>query len=847
VDDADVLLSDGSTVHVRPITPDDADRLVALHARFSDRTRYLRFFAPYPRIPPQDLARFVNVDHLDREALVAVVGDDLIAVGRYERLGSGADDAEVAFVVEDAHQGRGVGSLLLEHLAAAARHNGITRFVAEVLPQNRPMLHVFADAGFQVNRQYEDGVVHLTFPIAPTSRSIEVQRRREQSTEAASAARLMNPRFVAIYGARRDGSGIGATLLRHIIEGGYRGAIYPIHREISTLDGLPAFASAADVPADVDLALVAVPTHEVLWAVEDAGRAGAHALVVVSSGFAEAGDEGAVAQQAVLAAARAHGVRVVGPNCLGILNTDPALRLNATLAPFPPERGRVGIVSQSGAMGMAILAEARQRGVGLSSFASVGNRADVSGNDLLQYWRDDPHTDIVLLYIETFGNPHKFSRIARELGRDKPIVVVWAGAGPNAGLDASALAALFAHSGVIRAQTVAEMFDVAELLANQPLPAGDRVGVVGNAAALVGLASGSCARAGLSVPPSGRIVPTDSEPEVLAQAVAQALADERIDTVLVVVAPPLPSVDVIYETAVAQAVEGADKPVVAAFVGFTVPRTPAWFTTVEDAVRALAHVTRYANWRRQPNGAVPHLSDVDPSLARAVVAKLGPPGELLSAYGVSVLPTRTARTEREALEAAEDVGYPVAVKAAGPELRHRLDLGAVRLDVLDPTSLRAAYREITARYGPSVLVQPMAPPGVACVIEVVDDPAFGPVVGFGLGGIASHLLGDRAWRVAPLTDADAARMVRAPRATAMLEGYRGAPPVDLAAIEDLLVRMGQLADENPEVDRLLLNPVLAHPSGLSIVHADVSYGDSSPRPDTGPRRLITAPSPRPSS
>jgi acyl-CoA synthetase (NDP forming)/GNAT superfamily N-acetyltransferase len=848
-----VLLSDGSTVHIRQISPDDADRIVALHARFSERTRYLRYFSPYPRIPARDLARFVNVDHRDREALVMASGDDLIAVGRYERLGPQASDAEVAFVVEDAHQGRGVGSLLLEHLAEAARTVGITRFVAEVLPENRPMLRVFHEAGYQVSREWADGVVHLTFPIAATSRSVQVQRDRERHPEAASIARLLTPRSVAVYGVRRDGTGAGARLLQHLVDGGFTGPVYPIHPRASTVDGRPAFPSAGKAPGPVDLAVVAVPASVVPGVVADAGTAGVHSVIVVSAGFAEVDSAGAQAQSDLLATARSHGVRLVGPNCLGIANTDPAVRLNATFALQIPEQGRIGVFCQSAAMGIAMLSKLGDRGLGLSTFVSVGNRADVSGNDLLQFWRDDPRTDVVLLYLETFGNPHKFARLARELGRDKPIVAVAAGAaaGPGSGSDRvawphalapddEAVAALVVHSGVIRVETVAELLDVGQILAEMPLPGGDRVGVVGNAAALVQLADAACTRAGLGRASAARTLPAGAGAAGLADLVRDALADDTLDTVYVVIAPPLPGGRVDDPVAaVAGAVAGADKPVIATIVGepSTARGAVPHFGTVEEAVRALGHVTRYAAWRRQPVGEFPNLSDVDSEVARTIVTEQRSATELLAAYGMTVLPTRRAATEPSLVRAARQVGYPVVVKAAGPDLRHRLDLGAVRLDIADARSLKLAYAEISARFGPDVLVQPMAPPGVACVVEVVDDPAFGPIVGFGLGGIATELLGDRAWRAAPLTDADAAALVRAPRAATMLLGYRGATPVDLAALENVLLRVGILADENPAVRRLLLNPVLAHEEGLSVVHAEVIYGEPHARPDTGARRL----------
>jgi acyl-CoA synthetase (NDP forming)/GNAT superfamily N-acetyltransferase len=856
---ADVLLADGSTVHMRQITPDDADRVVAMHARFSDRTRYLRYFSPYPRIPPRDLAHFVNVDHDDREALVAVVGDDLIAVGRYDRLGPDSRDAEVAFVVEDAYQGRGVGSILLEHLAAVAAQAGVTRFVAEVLPQNGTMLRVFGDAGYQVSREYADGVVHLTFPIAPTARSVEVARSRDQHNQAASVARLLAPRVVTVYGVRRDGTGVGAALLRHITDGGFTGTVRVVHPEATAADAGP-----------VDMAVVAVPADRVAAVVDDAGASGTHAMVVVSSGFAELDQAGALAQAELVAAARAVGMRLVGPNALGVVNTDPAVSLNASLAPQLPRRGRVGLFCQSGALGIAVLAEAHTRELGLSTFVSAGNRADVSGNDLLQFWRTDPGTDVVLLYLETFGNPRTFARIAREVGRDKPIVVVATGSAGLGGafgavaLDADATAALFARSGIVRVATISELFDVGEVFARQPLPTGRRVRVLGNSPALVSLATGTCARAGLSVVLPGRSVPVPVGVEALAAEIRAASAGDEADAVLVVIAPALPEADLpvagtahaggdggldpgqavaAYLGAVAAVGRDTDTPVVVTMVGAGAITTPnrvpdlPVFATVEEAVRALAHVVRYAMWRREPTGTLPDLSTVDLEAARGIAAAEGPVDGLLAAYGVSVLPALPASDSRSARAGAERLGYPVALKAAAAHLRHRLDLGAVRLNLADARAVSRAYGQVAAQFGPDVLVQAMAPPGVACVVELVDDPVFGPIVGFGLGGVASDLLGDRAWRTAPLTDIDAAALVRAPRAAALLGGYRGAAPADVAALADLLIRVGQLADEIPQVKRLVLNPVLAHPEGISVLHASVTYGEAAPRPDTGPRRL----------
>ncbi|SCG71202.1 Acyl-CoA synthetase (NDP forming) [Micromonospora coxensis] len=843
----DVLLSDGTTVQLRPIRPDDAPEIVAMHSRFSERTRYLRYFSPYPRIPERDLQRFVNVDHRDREAFVVLAGGRIVAVGRYERLGPQAPEAEVAFVVEDAYQGRGIGSVLLEHLAAAASRYGIVHFVAEVLPANGAMLRVFADFGYQVQRQYADGVVHLTFPIAPTEATLEVQRGREHRTEARSIARLLAPRGIAVYGASATGQGVGAAVLGHLRDGGYTGAIVPVHPSATTVAGLPAYPSAADAGHEIDLAVVAVSPEAAPTVVADAAAAGVHGLVVISAGFAEAGAEGAAAQRALVRAAHAAGMRVVGPNCLGVANTDEKVRLNATLAPALPAPGRVGLFSQSGVFGVALLAEAHRRGLGLSSFVSAGNRADVSGNDLLQYWQDDPGTDVILLYLETFGNPRKFARLARRIGRDKPVVALASlarpvGLGDGPALDEAAVSALFAQSGVIRVDTVAELLDVGVLLAHQPLPAGPRVAVVGNSSALTGLAATACAAQGLVLADG---YPRDVGPHAGAAefttALAESAADEGVDALVAVFAPPLPGQLTAEEadfTAALPAALAAGKPTVATFLAGRVPAGVPAYPSVEEAVRALGRVTSYAGWLRRDPGTPPELSRVDPDAGQAALrADPSDPAGLLAAYGIDLVGSAPAMTADEAVAAAGRLGWPVALKAAAPGLRHRLDLGAVRLDLADEAALRRAYAEMAPVFGPEVLVQPMVPPGVACVVELMEDPAFGPVVGFGLGGVATELLGDRAWRAVPLTDRDAAELVDEPRAAPLLRGHRGAAPVDRAALADLLLRVGRLADEQPRVRSLTLNPVLARPDGISVLHATVRVGTAGARPDTGPRRL----------
>ncbi|MFX0593770.1 bifunctional acetate--CoA ligase family protein/GNAT family N-acetyltransferase [Melissospora conviva] len=845
----DVLLTDGTTVQLRPICPEDADAILAMHSRFSERTRYLRYFSPYPRIPARDLRRFVNVDHRDREAFVVLSGERIVAVGRYDRLGPDAPDAEVAFVVEDSFQGRGIGPVLLEYLAEAGRQVGLTRFVAEVLPANGAMLRVFADFGYHVERQYADGVVHLTFPIAPTEQTLQVQHGRELRTEARSIARLLTPRGVVVYGASASGQGVGAALLAHLRDGGYTGAIVPVHPSAETVAGLPAYRHAADAGVPVDLAVVAVATDAVPGVLADAAAAGAYGLVVISAGFAEAGPAGVEAQRDLVRRAHAAGMRVVGPNCLGIANTDERFRLNATLAPRLPAAGRVGFFSQSGAFGVALLAEADRRGLGLSSFVSAGNRADVSGNDLIQYWQEDPGTDVILLHLETFGNPRKFARLARRIGRSKPVVALASparppGVGDSPGPDAAAVTALFARSGVIRVDTVQELFDVGVLLANQPLPTGRRVGIVGNSTALAGLAATACRAQGLEVAAGYPVeVGPQAGADEFADVLADAAVDDRVDALVVTFAPPLPGqlsgTDADFTAAVASVALAGEKPTVATFLVGDLPAAVPSYPTVEEAVRALARVSEYADWLRQPAGVFPELPGVDTAAAGALLDSGAPDAtrRLLAAYGIEVAESMPVTSAEEAVATAARLGYPVALKSAGAGLRHRLDLGAVRLDLQDAHAVRQAYREMAALFGAETLVQHMVPPGVSCVVELVEDPAFGPVVGFGLGGVATELLGDRAWRAAPLTDRDAIALVDEPRAAPLLRGYRGAQAVDREALADLLLRVGRLADEQPRVRALTLNPVLARPDGLSVLHAVVHVGAPGNRPDKGPRHL----------
>ncbi|MGH4036175.1 GNAT family N-acetyltransferase [Actinomycetota bacterium Odt1-20B] len=944
--EADVVLRDGGTARIRPITEADADRLTSFYEQVSDESKYYRFFAPYPRLSAKDVHRFTHHDYVDRVGLAAVVGGEFIATVRYDRIDANGmaassrpsptatlaggrlapappvpDEAEVAFLVQDAHQGRGVASALLEHIGAVARERGIRRFAAEVLPANSKMIKVFTDAGYQQKRSFEDGVVRLEFDIEPTDRSLAVQHAREQRAEARSVQRLLTPGSVAVIGVGRSPGGVGRSLLRNLKEAAFTGSLYAVNAAFAEdqppVDGVPAHRSVADIADPVDLAVVAVPAERVPEVVAACGERGVQGLVVISAGYAESGAEGRERQRELVRQARSYGMRIIGPNAFGVINTSPETGLNASLAPQSPARGRIGLFTQSGAIGIALLSGLHRRGAGLSTFVSAGNRADVSGNDLLQYWHEDPDTDVTLMYLESIGNPRKFTRLARRTATAKPLVVVQgarhSGIAPTGHavratrLPHATVSALLRQAGVIRVDTVTEMVDAGLLLAGQPLPAGPRVAILGNSESLGLLTYDACVAEGLRpLPP--RDLTTAATPADFRAALAEALSDGACDAVIVTAIPwvgesidesaaegeglaaaltsategcPAKPVAVVHvelgglaealaaatrtrpdarvpapgtETARSEEdAQPADPPPLTGHGTGTLPAYPA----AERAVRALSEAVKYAQWHRDAGnpGKVPEYEDIDESgtadLVTALLAKnddargttlAGPDAHaLLARYGIAVKAARPAPDPDAAARAAAQLGYPVALKTTAPHLRHRADLGGVRLDLADEDQLRRAYAELTETFGtPEELrpvVQGMAPRGVDTVVRAVLDPAAGAVLSFGLAGAASELLGDTAHRLIPVTERDAAQAIRSIRTAPLLFGWRGSAPVDTAALEELLLRVSRLVDDHPEVVAVSLEPVVVAQRGLTVLGASVRLAPPPARTDLGPRTL----------
>ncbi len=880
--EADVLLADGRAASIRPITPDDSERIRALHASLSDEAVYFRFFTFHRTLSEVELEHFTGVDYLDRLALVAFVDGELVGVARYDRP-PGRDEAEVAFTIRDDQQGRGLGTVLLEHLASAARARGIRRFVADTLSDNAKMLGVFRGAGFAERTSFEAGVVRVTLELDPSPAYLVKVEERDRLAAVASIERLMRPASIAVIGASRRARTIGHELLVNLASGGFTGRIYPVNPAGGVIAGLKVYGSVSEIPETVDLAVIAVAAAQVPSVVSQCGRSGVGGLVVISAGFAETGEAGRASEREILGMARWFGMRVIGPNCMGIVNTDPEISMNATFSPVAPVRGTLGFSSQSGGLGIAILNEATRRDLGVSSFVSIGNKVDVSGNDLLRYWEVDPATSVILMYLESFGNPRHFARISRRISHTKPIVAVKSGRSASGSRGASShtaamatpdatVDALFRQAGVIRVDTLEELFDVADVLSHQPLPRGPSVAIVGNAGGPGVLAADACEGYGLSVPelsattqkqlrdvlsPEAAVTnPVDCVASATAQdyrkALELVLADDAIDAVIVIFTPPLVTQADDVAAAVASVASAASKPILANFLASTgtvealhsgLRRVP-WFAYPESAARTLGHIVPYACWRNLPEEEPPEMHDIDRATARGVVTEaLGrikdgsgqwlaakQAAALLGAYGIPVVESVRATSAEAAVAAAERIAGPVALKLDMPGVVHKTDVGGVRLALRGSADVAPAAAELLERFGSgaAVVVQPMVAPGIETICGVVEDPAFGPLVMFGLGGTATEVLGDRVLSLVPLNRPEAERMISSLKSAPLLQGYRGAEPADVGALADLLCRVARLAEDVPELVEMDLNPVVAWSRGQGCVVIDAKVRIAAP-------------------
>jgi acetyl coenzyme A synthetase (ADP forming)-like protein len=870
--ETEVLLKDGSRILLRPIKKDDVERWLNFISRLSDRTKYLRFHS-VPKLGREDAIRFCSVDYDNAFAFVAEVlrnrRRDIVAIGRYYRIPY-KPSAEVSFVVEDAYQRKGIGTKFMEWLANVARDNGITTFEASVLAENMEMVHVFKNYGFHITSELEENEYRVTFPIARTKLVTKKEEARERTATVASLRSFLYPRSVAIIGASREPGTIGQLLFRCIMQSRFSGVVYPINPNAEAIMSVKAYPSVLDVSGDIDLALIAVPAPLVAKVTDECGHKGVHGIVVISDGFKERGGEGAQREQELRDIALGHGMRIVGPNCMGVINTDSGINLNATFSRIFPPQGNVAFLSQSGALGLSILEHANNLNMGISTFISVGNRADISSNDMLQYWEQDEATKVILLYLESFGNPRKFARIARRVSGTKPIVAVKGGSSTVGSRAASshtgALAtpqiasdALFHQAGIIRVNALEELFNVATLLSNQPVPRGKRVAIVTNGGGPGIIAADACEQYGLALPELSPDViktlrsvvkrdimlrnPLDltaAATEDDFKGVLKILADDNsFDAIFTIFMPPTIVDPKETEDAIRQVApffQRKKKTLLACFMGQrgfktklgTSGRFVPCYPFPEEAVSALAKTAEYSDWLKRPKGSIPKIRGLKRERAQKLIdaALTSSPerplwlsaqgiADLLNCYGIRIAETVVAKTPAEAAATASRLGFPIAVKLASSTIVHKTDVGGVSLGLTSEKEVENAFLDIEARLTEmgrqaemeGVTVQPMVPGGIEVIVGVTQDPSFGPIIMFGLGGVYAELMKDVAVRLHPLTNVDAQELVGSIKMAKLFEGFRGAPPSDTQSLEDLLLRLSALVEDIPQIAELDFNPV----------------------------------------
>ncbi len=891
--EADVVLRDGSTVHLRPVRAGDEGALLEFFRGLDVRSQSFRFFSG-----AADLAGtsevMANVDYRSRYGIVASRGGEERVVGHGVYVETRPGEAEVAFAVADDIQGHGLGTIVLAHLAEVAEENGFETFVAEVLPQNHRMIEMFRESGFPVEVEARPEGVHVALPTSLDEAAAAHFEDRDRLAAAAAARTFLEPGSIAIVGASRRPGRVGSEALRNLLASGFAGEVFAVNRSGTGLGAVATATGVAALPAGFELGVIAVPAPDVAQAARECAARGARALVVLSAGFGESGPAGVARERELREICRAAGMRLVGPNCLGVLNMSPEHRLNTTFAPSPPPAGDIGFVTQSGALGLALIDLAAAKGIGISSFASVGNRADVTANDLLEYWEQDPATRVALLYIESFSDPRRFSRISRRIGRKLPIVVVKSGRSAAGARAASshtgallatsdrAADALFDQSGVIRAEAMGELLDVASLLSSQPLPEGPRVGILTNAGGPGIMCADACEAAGLEVPEVPEEVrerlreflpaeaalanPVDmiatANDEQYQRAIATLAGWEGIDALIVIFIRPLliEAADVAAAVRAAAAELPRPIPIQAVFMSpadHAALREAATVPThlyPEDAARALAKVVRHARWRAQPLAApAPAPDGARPDEAAAIIAEGLATGEewlspeartaLLDCYGIATPAARLVADAEEAVAAAAAIGGAVALKAVGPEIVHKTEVGAVRLDLAGPAEVAGAAAEIDGALAArriereGFLVERMIGGSVELLVGIATDPVFGPVLACGAGGTAAELRNDLAVRVCPISTEDPAAMISSLAITPLLRGYRGSEPVDLEALERLVLAVGAIAESHRAIAELDLNPVLAGPDGAIAVDARVRLQTAAP-PRPWPRTWI---------
>ncbi len=881
----DVVLRTGQRLKVRPIRPDDKKKIEELFYRLSEWTRYLRFGYTKKQITDAELAYYTEMDPPHKYAYVATMGEGeqerIVAVGRWFLM-SGGKTAEVAFVVEDNIQVRGIGTALLEQLASTALHYKINRFVARVIPENTRMTEVFEESGFRFQKVFDEGTYEYSIDLREQEEFSKRQAYREHIARSAGVRKLLYPRTVAVVGASRNPRNVGGAIFRNFLRSSFRGTVFPVNPNAASIDGVLSYPSVLDVPGDVDLAVIVVPAQMVLDVVEECGKKGIWGLVIISAGFGESGSEGKRREKRLLEKVLSYGMRVIGPNCLGILNCHPDISLNATFSPNMPPCGRISIGSQSGALGLALLDYAKSMSLGINAFVSIGNRMDISSNDLLEFWEDDDSTDIIALYMESFGNPRKFSRIARRVSRKKPVVAVKGGksevgaraATSHTGALAAAevaVEAMFRQAGVIRVDKIEEMFNITKFLSSQPLPRGPNVGILTNAGGPGVLAADACEDWGLKVPALsaatlGRLReflpeaaalgnPVDmiaSAPaESFGKAMGIMLDDPGIDSLVVIYIPPLVTrpEEVARSVREAMARYRGQKPVIACFMtmgeqqmvnlelapGRNIPS----YIFPEDAVEALARAYNYFRFLSTEEGRPPKFPDINNEKAGRLVSNaikrveaataaggwlLPEEGSaLLGCYGIPAARMEVALTEDEASRKAAEIGFPVAMKLRSSTIIHKTDVNGVLLDLRSEEEVKRGFSGLKQRLADQMdgaMIQPMLYGGQEMILGMTLDPTFGPLVMAGLGGIQVELMKDVSFSLHPLTTLDPERMLAGLKSLPLLKGWRGRPPRDIKALSEAILRFSVLIEDFPEIRQMEINPLLVFDEGKGVAAVD---------------------------
>lgn len=883
-----VVLKDGSTMLFRPVRKDDAQDWLFFYNRLSAETDCLRLQRIPENLTLEDARRYCTVDYINQFALVAEVREErqkrIVAVGRYTRLPD-SSKAEISFIVLSSYQNKGIGAKLIEWLAIAARNQGIDTFETQVLPENTSLLSVFQSYGFHMEQVLENGIYRVTFPISDTPQIIEKNLERTSQATLRSLEHILKPRSVAVIGASNRQGAMGQLMLQSLLQSGYKGPVYPINANYDTILSIKAYPSILNVPGDVDLAVIAAPSAQILNIVDECGRKKVKGIIVIADGFREKDEKGAILEKELVDTAFGYGMRIIGPNCMGVINTDPEAKLNATFALIKPEPGNISFVSQSGALGLGILEYAHNLNIGFANFVSVGNRADIASTDLLQYWEKDPATKVILLYLESFDNPEIFSRVSRRVTRQKSILAIKGGSTPEGSratrshtgaMATSGLIsdALLREAGILMVNSVDELFDAALLLANQPVPKGGNVAVVSSGGGPGILAADACARHGLKLPelPADTLAkiksvlkrdlninnPIDLTASVSAEefeAVLNILAvDPAYDAILTIYIPPSGLDYSNYENAVGRAsalIRQNGKPLLSSYVGMTHSKGKVleghfipYYLFPEEAAPALANAVKYHELKTRETGIIPELKGIEREKARQLInrALTGTPQrplwlsnqeikDLFKYYGIRFADTILAETPEKAAGAAEITGFPVVIKLASATITHKTDVGGVILNVKTKEQARKAFHSIKdnlIKLGrenemQGVLVQPEISEGVELIAGVTEDRQLGHVFMFGMGGVLAELMKDTSLRLHPLTDVKARDLINSIKISPLLNGYRGMPPCDVKSLEDLLLRISALVEDIPQISEMDLNPVkvMADNRGYWIVDSRI--------------------------